>query len=42
MTIRSKDKSLIHKMDDEMKGVLTDPQWPAYENYKKVLASGLK
>ncbi|HET6472072.1 MAG TPA: hypothetical protein VFG38_09525 [Pseudomonadales bacterium] len=43
MTIRSKDKALIHKMDDELKGgVLTDAQWPAYENYKKVLASGLK
>src|SRR5689334_5409132 len=28
MTIRSKDKSLVHKMDDEMKGVLTAEQEP--------------
>jgi hypothetical protein len=42
MTIRSKDKALVHQMDDEMKGVITDAQWPAYEDYKKVLKSGLK
>jgi hypothetical protein len=42
MTIRSKDKALVHQMDDEMKGVITDAQWPAFENYKKVLKSGLK
>jgi hypothetical protein len=42
MAIRSKDKALVHQMDDEMKGVITDAQWPAYENYKKVLKSGLK
>ena len=42
MTIRSKDKGLVHQMDEEMKGVITDAQWPAYENYKKVLKGGLK
>ena len=42
MTIRSKDKALVHEMDEKMKGVITDAQWPAYEKYKKVLKSGLK
>jgi len=42
MTIRSKDKALVHQMDDEMKGVITDAQWPAFEDYKKVLKAGLK
>ena len=42
MTIRSKDKALVHQMDEDMKGVITDAQWPAFENYKKVLKGGLK
>jgi Spy/CpxP family protein refolding chaperone len=42
MTIRSKDKALVHQMDDQMKGVITEAQWPAYEDYKKVLKDGLK
>jgi hypothetical protein len=42
MTIRSKDNSLVHKMDDEVHKVLTKEQWPAYEEYKKVLRAGLK
>jgi hypothetical protein len=42
MTIRSKDKALMHQMDEEMKGVITDAQWAAFENYKKVLKAGLK
>ncbi len=41
MTIRSKDRSLVHKMDDEVKDVLTPEQMPAYEDYKKVLQAGL-
>ena len=41
MTIRSKDKSLMHKMDEDVAGVLTKEQMPAYENYKKVLHAGL-
>ena len=42
MTIRSKDRALVHQMDDQMKGVITDAQWPAFEEYKKVLKAGLK
>ena len=42
MTIRSKDNSLVHKMDDEVHKILTKEQWPAYEEYKKVLRAGLK
>jgi hypothetical protein len=42
MTIRSKDNALVHKMDDEVHKILTKEQWPAYEEYKKVLRAGLK
>jgi Spy/CpxP family protein refolding chaperone len=42
MTIKSKDKALVHKMDDEMHKVLTPEQYPAYDNYKKVLRAGLQ
>ena len=42
MTIRSKDAALAHKMDDKVHKILTSEQWPAYENYKKVLRAGLK
>lgn len=42
MTIRSKDNGLAHTMDDKVKKVLTKEQWPAYEEYKKELRSGLK
>ncbi len=42
MTIRSKDNGLVHKMDDKMHKVLTTEQWPAFEEYKKVLRDGLK
>jgi hypothetical protein len=42
MTIRSKDSSLVHKMDDSVHKILTKEQWPAYEEYKKVLRAGLK
>jgi len=41
MTIKSKDKALVHKMDDEVEKILTKEQLPAYENYKKVLRAGL-
>jgi len=42
MTIRSKDNALVHKMDDGVHKILTKEQWPAYEDYKKVLRAGLK
>ena len=41
MTIRSKDNSLVHKMDDKVEKILTKEQMPAYEDYKKVLRAGL-
>jgi len=42
MTIRSKDNALVHKMDEGVHKILTKEQWPAYEEYKKVLRAGLK
>jgi hypothetical protein len=42
MTIRSKDNALAHKMDEGVHKILTKEQWPAYEEYKKVLRAGLK
>jgi hypothetical protein len=41
MRIKSKDKALVHALDDKVHGILTKEQWPAYENYKKELRSGL-
>jgi hypothetical protein len=41
MTVRSKDNALVHKMDDQVHKILTKEQWPAYEEYKKVLRAGL-
>jgi hypothetical protein len=41
MTIRSKDNGLVHQMDDKMHKVLTAEQWPAFEEYKKVLRAAL-
>ena len=41
MRIKSKDKALVHALDDKVRGILTKEQWPAYENYKKELRSGL-
>ncbi len=42
MTIKSKDNALVHAMDKQVKTVLTKAQWPAYEDYRKVLREGLK
>ncbi len=41
MRIKSRDRSLVHKMDDAAHKVLTKEQWPAYEDYKKALNEGL-
>lgn len=41
MRIKSKDKALVHALDDKVHRILTEEQWPAYENYKKELRSGL-
>jgi len=41
MRIKSKDKALVHALDDKAHAILTKEQWPAYEKYKKVLRSGL-
>ncbi|NJN51465.1 MAG: hypothetical protein HC809_06485 [Gammaproteobacteria bacterium] len=37
--IRTKSRRLEKAMDADMKGVLTEPQWPGYEHYKDVLFS---
>jgi len=42
MTIKSRDKALVHTMDGEVAKILTPEQLPAYEEYKKVLRGGLK
>ena len=41
MRIKSKDKALVHALDNKAHAILTMEQWPAYERYKKVLRSGL-
>jgi len=41
MRIKSKDKALVHALDDKVHGILAKEQWPAYENYKKILRSSL-
>ena len=41
MRIKSKDKALVHALDGKVHKILTKEQWPAYENYKKELRSGL-
>ncbi len=41
MRIKSKDKALLHALDDKVHTILTKEQSPAYEKYKKVLRSGL-
>jgi hypothetical protein len=35
--VRSRDNSLLHRLDDSMHKILTKAQWPAYEGYRKVL-----
>lgn len=40
--VRSRDSSLARQMDDRMHKILTTEQWPAYQNYRKVLQKELK
>jgi hypothetical protein len=42
MTIKSRDKALIHTLDDNVHKILTQEQWPAYENYKDALLKALR
>lgn len=42
MAIKSRDKALVHKMDDEMHKILTPEQLPAYDNYKDALLVALR
>lgn len=42
MTIKSRDKALVHTMDDNVRKILTQEQWPAYENYKSALLAALR
>jgi len=41
MRIRSRDKALVHTMDDEVHKILTSEQWPAFKTYKKALGTAL-
>jgi hypothetical protein len=38
----SRDNALVRQLDTRMHTILTTEQWPAYENYKKVLRAQLK
>jgi len=40
--VKSRDNSLLHQLDDNLKKILTTAQWPAYENYRKTLQKTLK
>jgi len=40
--VRSRDGSLLRKLDDRLRKILTTEQWPAYEDYRKVLQKELK
>jgi len=42
MRIKSKDKALVHTMDDEVHKILTEEQWLAYDQYKKTLRSDMR
>lgn len=39
---RSKTRGLLEDMDESMKAVLTEAQWPAYENYRETLKANLR
>jgi hypothetical protein len=41
MRIKSRDKGLVHALDDKAHAILTKEQWSAYETYKKVLRAEL-
>ena len=40
--VHSRDSSLARQMDDRVQKILTTDQWPAYQNYRKVLQKELK
>jgi hypothetical protein len=40
--VSSRDNSLLHQLDAKVKKILTNAQWPAYENYRKTLQKTLK
>jgi hypothetical protein len=42
MTIKSRDKALVHTLDDSAHKILTQEQWPAYESYKEALLTALR
>lgn len=42
MTIKSRDKALIHTLDDNVRKIPTQEQWPEYENYKDALLKALR
>jgi len=42
MTIKSRDRALVHTLDDNVHKILTQEQWPAYENYKEALLAALR
>lgn len=39
---RAKTRGLLEDMDESMKAVLTEAQWPAYENYRETLKANLR
>jgi hypothetical protein len=42
MTIKSRDKALVHTLDNDVHKILTQEQLPAYENYKDALLTALR
>lgn len=39
---KSKTRSFLKEMDETLRPVLTDEQWPAYENYRETLKANLR
>ena len=42
MRFKSRDKALVHKLDDAARKILTEAQWPAYQQYKSVLRADMQ
>jgi hypothetical protein len=42
MTIKSRDRALVHTLDDNVHKILTQEQWPEYEKYKDALLTALR
>jgi hypothetical protein len=40
--VKSRDGALLHKLDNRLHKILTAQQWPAYEDYRKVLQKDLR